>query len=85
MPDLIYDRCKDLRPRGSLKFEHMYFAIQAAADGLGVVLAPPFPAIYDINRQAFYKWLLREGGDTERSMVGWAVSPESHDVETTRK
>ena len=38
----------DLKPRGSLKFEQMYFALQAAVDGLGVVLIPLFLAIDDI-------------------------------------
>ncbi|KJC40236.1 hypothetical protein UB31_28620 [Bradyrhizobium sp. LTSP849] len=38
----------DIKPRGSLKFEQMYFALQAAVDGLGVVLVPLFLAIDDI-------------------------------------
>jgi LysR family glycine cleavage system transcriptional activator len=38
----------EVRPRGSLKFEQMYFALQAAVDGLGVVLVPLFLAIDDI-------------------------------------
>lgn len=33
---------------GSLKFEQMYFALQAASEGLGVVLVPLFLAIDDI-------------------------------------
>jgi LysR family glycine cleavage system transcriptional activator len=32
--------CPDLQPAGTLQFEQMYFAIQAAAEGLGVVIAP---------------------------------------------
>jgi LysR family glycine cleavage system transcriptional activator len=38
----------DIKPHGSLKFEQMYFALQAAVDGLGVVLVPLFLAIDDI-------------------------------------
>ena len=37
-----------LRPAGALRFEQMYFALQAAAEGLGVVLVPVFLAIDDI-------------------------------------
>jgi LysR family transcriptional regulator, glycine cleavage system transcriptional activator len=37
-----------LRPSGLLKFEQMYFALQAASEGLGVVLVPLFLAIDDI-------------------------------------
>jgi LysR family glycine cleavage system transcriptional activator len=38
----------DLRPAGTLHFEQMYFALQAAAEGLGVVLVPIFLTIDDI-------------------------------------
>lgn len=38
----------DLKVAGSLTFEQMYFALQAAVDGLGVVLAPLFLVIDDI-------------------------------------
>ncbi|HTJ94770.1 MAG TPA: LysR substrate-binding domain-containing protein [Pararobbsia sp.] len=38
----------DLKPVGQLKFEQMYFALQAAAEGLGVVLVPLFLAIDEI-------------------------------------
>lgn len=38
----------ELRPAGALRFEQMYFALQAAAEGLGVVLVPVFLAIDDI-------------------------------------
>ncbi|NUZ07299.1 LysR substrate-binding domain-containing protein [Piscinibacter koreensis] len=38
----------NLKPAGMLKFEQMYFALQAAAEGLGVVLVPLFLAIDDI-------------------------------------
>lgn len=38
----------ELKPSGSLKFEQMYFALQAASEGLGVVLVPLFLAIDDI-------------------------------------
>jgi LysR family glycine cleavage system transcriptional activator len=38
----------DVKPRSSLKFEQMYFALQAAVDGLGLVLVPLFLAIDDI-------------------------------------
>jgi LysR family glycine cleavage system transcriptional activator len=38
----------DLRPAGTLRFEQMYFALQAAAEGLGVVLVPVFLTIDDI-------------------------------------
>jgi LysR family glycine cleavage system transcriptional activator len=37
-----------LRPAAQLKFEQMYFALQAASEGLGVVLAPLFLAIDDV-------------------------------------
>jgi len=37
-----------LRPAGSLKFEQMFFALQAAAEGLGVVLVPLFLVADDI-------------------------------------
>jgi LysR family transcriptional regulator, glycine cleavage system transcriptional activator len=36
------------RPAGTLKFEQMYFALQAAAEGLGVVLVPLFLVADDI-------------------------------------
>jgi LysR family glycine cleavage system transcriptional activator len=38
----------DLRPVGTLQFEQVYFALEAAAEGLGVVLVPIFLAIDDI-------------------------------------
>lgn len=38
----------ELRPAATLTFEQMYFALQAASDGLGVVLVPLFLAIDDI-------------------------------------
>ncbi|MEX3960547.1 transcriptional regulator [Trinickia symbiotica] len=38
----------DLKPAGQLKFEQMFFALQAATEGLGIVLAPLFLAIDDI-------------------------------------
>jgi LysR family glycine cleavage system transcriptional activator len=38
----------ELKPLGQLKFEQMYFALQAAAEGLGIVLVPLFLAIDDI-------------------------------------
>ena len=38
----------DLRPAGVLKFDQLYFALQAAAEGLGVVLAPLFLVADDI-------------------------------------
>ncbi|WP_043838209.1 LysR substrate-binding domain-containing protein [Muricoccus aerilatus] len=37
-----------LRPAGTLQFEQMYFALQAASEGLGVVLVPIFLTIDDI-------------------------------------
>lgn len=48
-PDwLIAAGAEELRPAGALRFEQMYFALQAAAEGLGVVLVPVFLAIDDI-------------------------------------
>lgn len=41
-------RVPQLRPAGTLQFEQMYFALQAAAEGLGVVLVPIFLTIDDI-------------------------------------
>ncbi len=38
----------DLRPVASLRFEQMYFALQAATEGLGVVLVPLFLVIDDM-------------------------------------
>jgi LysR family glycine cleavage system transcriptional activator len=38
----------DLRPAKQLNFEQMFFALQAAAEGLGVVLVPLFLVIDDI-------------------------------------
>lgn len=38
----------ELKPLGNLKFEQMYFALQAALEGLGVVLVPLFLTIDDI-------------------------------------
>ncbi|HYZ30972.1 MAG TPA: LysR substrate-binding domain-containing protein [Crenalkalicoccus sp.] len=38
----------ELRPAGTLRFEQMYFALQAAAEGLGVVLVPAFLVVDDI-------------------------------------
>jgi LysR family glycine cleavage system transcriptional activator len=37
-----------LKPAGSLKFEQMYFALQAACEGLGVALVPLFLVVDDI-------------------------------------
>jgi LysR family glycine cleavage system transcriptional activator len=37
-----------ITPGGALKFEQMYFALQAAQEGLGIVLVPLFLAIDDI-------------------------------------
>jgi LysR family glycine cleavage system transcriptional activator len=41
-------QCPDLKPAGSLKFEQMFFALQAASEGLGLVLVPLFLVIDDI-------------------------------------
>lgn len=38
----------DIKPAGVLNFEQMYFALQAAAEGLGVVLVPLFLVVDDI-------------------------------------
>lgn len=38
----------EIKPLSQLKFEQMYFALQAAAEGLGVVLVPLFLAVDDI-------------------------------------
>ena len=38
----------DLLPRKSLQFEQMYFALQAAAEGLGIVLVPLFLVADDV-------------------------------------
>lgn len=38
----------ELKPNHSLKFEQMYFALQAASEGLGVVLVPMFLVIDDL-------------------------------------
>lgn len=40
--------CANLRPAGTLNFEQMFFALQAASEGLGIVLVPLFLAIDDI-------------------------------------
>ncbi len=95
----------DLRPASTLKFEQMYFALQAAQEGLGFVLVPLFLAIDDILAgrlcapfgmlgasrrnyyanfstssanypvvRGFYEWLVREGHDTEESILAWAQS-----------
>lgn len=37
-----------LNPAGNLKFEQMYFALQAACEGLGLVLVPLFLVVDDI-------------------------------------
>jgi len=97
--------CPDLRPAGTLNFEQMYFALQAAHEGLGLVLVPLFLTIDDIVTgrlcapfgllgakrrvyyansssssvanplsRSFYDWLVREGRDTEQSILSWAAS-----------
>lgn len=38
----------DLQPAGTLNFEQMFFALQAAAEGLGMVLVPLFLVVDDI-------------------------------------
>ena len=38
----------DLRPGNTLRFEQMYFALQAAAEGLGLVLVPLFLVADDV-------------------------------------
>ncbi len=48
----------DLSTSKILQFEQMYFALQAAIEGLGVVLV-----------ESFCEWLLKEGQDTERSIA----------------
>lgn len=94
---------ENVRPASTLKFEQMFFALQAAQEGLGIVLVPLFLAIDDIlagklcapfgllgasKRQyyanfstssasvpvvrGFYEWLMREGRDTEQSIISWA-------------
>lgn len=40
----------DLRPASMLKFEQLYFALQAAAEGLGVALVPLFLVADDITQ-----------------------------------
>ncbi|HEY4371935.1 MAG TPA: LysR substrate-binding domain-containing protein [Burkholderiales bacterium] len=40
--------CQGLKPANTLQFEQMYFALQAAAEGLGLVLVPLFLVIDDI-------------------------------------
>lgn len=40
--------CANYRPADTLKFEQMYFALQAASEGLGIVLVPLFLAVDDI-------------------------------------
>lgn len=40
----------DLRPAGTLKFEQLYFALQAVAEGLGVALVPLFLVADDITQ-----------------------------------
>lgn len=40
--------CPGLKPANTLQFEQMYFALQAASEGLGVVLVPLFLVIDDI-------------------------------------
>ncbi|MDB5799051.1 MAG: LysR family transcriptional regulator [Paucimonas sp.] len=96
---------EDLRPASTLQFEQMFFALQAAQEGLGIVLVPLFLAIDDILAgrlcapfglqgarkrsyyanfstssasypvvRGFYEWLMREGHDTEQSILSWAES-----------
>lgn len=38
----------DLKPAGTLMFEQMYFALQAASEGLGLVMVPLFLVVDDI-------------------------------------
>ncbi len=40
--------CKALKPAATLQFEQMYFALQAAAEGLGLVLVPLFLVVDEI-------------------------------------
>jgi LysR family glycine cleavage system transcriptional activator len=40
--------CPGLKPAGVLSFEQMYFALQAAVEGLGIVMVPLFLAFDDI-------------------------------------
>ena len=40
-----------LRPAGWLDFEHMFFALQAAAEGLGIVLLPLYLVLDDLVAQ----------------------------------
>ena len=89
-----------LRPSKGLRFEQMYFALQAAAEGLGLVLVPlflvaddviagrlcapfglrvarqrryfanaPLGATHSAAVEGFRDWLLKEGQDTERSIL----------------
>jgi LysR family glycine cleavage system transcriptional activator len=41
-------QCPGLRAAGSLRFEQMFFALQAAVEGLGIVLVPLFLVIDDV-------------------------------------
>lgn len=95
----------DVQVLNTLTFEQMFFALQAAAEGLGVVLVPLFLVVDDIvsgrlcapfgllaakqrryyanspdnlrrnpHVESFHDWLMREGQDTEQSIINWAVS-----------
>ena len=85
----------DLRPSGTLKFEQMYFALQAAAEGLGVVLVPLFLAIDDIvagrlcapfghlaGRQRRYYAFAAQSSPAVDAFIDWLLR-EGRDTEKT--
>jgi LysR family transcriptional regulator, glycine cleavage system transcriptional activator len=69
-------------PAGVLKFEQLYFALQAAAEGLGVVLLPLFLAIDDIVAG---RLCVPFGFQGARQVKYYAVFPSTADTHPAAK
>jgi LysR family transcriptional regulator, glycine cleavage system transcriptional activator len=67
-------QCSRLRPGGRLNFEQMFFALQAASEGLGIALVPLFLVIDEIVAERLCA-PLRPSGTRRRSYL--AMSPLS--------
>jgi LysR family glycine cleavage system transcriptional activator len=62
----VAQRAKPVKPAGTLDFEQMYFALQAAQEGLGIALIPYFLVADDISAGRLCAPLGEVGGLTRR-------------------
>jgi LysR family transcriptional regulator, glycine cleavage system transcriptional activator len=69
---------EDLKSKGSLKFEQMYFALQAASEGLGVVLVPLFLVVDDILEGRLCAPFGLEGASARNYYACYSESSEAY-------